>query len=61
MAEAMLRPLIPGNGVRQALRRRRMENRQARGTLHAILTDVHFWVPVVVLTVGLVLLGVLGS
>jgi hypothetical protein len=38
-----------------------MENRQTRGTLNAILTDVHFWVPVVVLTVGLVLLGVLGG
>ncbi len=31
-----------------------------RGTLTAILTDVHFWVPVVVLVIGIVMLVMVG-
>jgi hypothetical protein len=31
-----------------------------RSTLGAILTDVHFWIPVAVLAVGLSLLGFLS-
>lgn len=31
-----------------------------RRTLVAVLTDVHFWVPVAVLVIGIVLLAVIG-
>jgi hypothetical protein len=32
-----------------------------RGTLTAILTDSHFWVPVIVLVAGLVMLVLFGT
>jgi len=31
-----------------------------RSILVAILTDVHFWVPVVVLVIGILMLAVIG-
>jgi hypothetical protein len=34
----------------------RADNRDARNWLTSVLTDVHFWVPVVVLIGGLLLL-----
>jgi hypothetical protein len=31
-----------------------------RSRVHAVLTDVHFWIPVVVLVIGATLLVLLG-
>jgi hypothetical protein len=31
-----------------------------RSRVHAVLTDVHFWIPVVVLVIGAALLVLLG-
>jgi hypothetical protein len=33
----------------------------SRSRVHAVLTDVHFWIPVVVLALGATLLLVLGG
>jgi hypothetical protein len=34
---------------------------EKRSTLVAVLTDLHFWVPVVVLVIGIVMLLMVGS
>jgi len=35
-------------------------NAPRQSTLHCILTDIHFWVPVAVLAAGLILLSLLS-
>jgi hypothetical protein len=40
---------------------RRMESVMPRSRVRAVLTDVHFWIPIVVLVVGATLLLVLGG
>jgi hypothetical protein len=37
-----------------------MESAMPRSRVHAVVTDAHFWIPIVVLALGATLLLVLG-